>query len=131
MSQKDTQLYFKRKKDTIYIGFGVADMDLVIDISGAFDLEPDQLGRIAGERSILYFAEDGSDTPDIHGRDSSGKYFTIVRGNDCPTETTGPCLFMKHFSLIKTYFRFGAQMVRLVMGRMLTLNIIDNFVISI
>lgn len=38
---------------------------------------------------VLYFAEDGGSDCDIHGRDSTGQYFTIVRGDAYNTETTG------------------------------------------
>jgi len=58
-------------------------------LSGAFDLQPDQIGRIIGDADILYFCEDGGDNCDIHGRDSTGKYFTIVEGKEYDTETTG------------------------------------------
>jgi len=58
-------------------------------VSGLFDLQPDQLKRAVGDGKILYFAEDGGNDCDIHGRDSTGQYFTIVRGDDYPTETTG------------------------------------------
>lgn len=58
-------------------------------VSGAFDLQPDQLGRIIGEGDLLYFCEDGGDDCDVHGRDSTGKYFTIVEGKEYDTETTG------------------------------------------
>jgi len=58
-------------------------------VSGMFDMEPDQLGRIMGDGEVLYFAEDGDGTCDIHGRDSTKKYFTIVQGDDSQSETTG------------------------------------------
>ena len=58
-------------------------------VSGAFNLQPDQIGRIIGEGDILYFAEDGGSDCDIHGRDGTGNYFTIVRGDGYSTETTG------------------------------------------
>ncbi len=56
-------------------------------------MEPDQLGRIlessGGNNDVLYFCEDGGTDSDIHGRDATGKYFTIVEGTDYNTETTG------------------------------------------
>lgn len=58
-------------------------------VSGAFNLQPDQLGRIVGERDVLYFCEDGGTGCDIHGRDSTGKYFTIVKGTKYDSESTG------------------------------------------
>ena len=57
--------------------------------SGQFNLQPDQLGRVIGDDEILYFCEDGGSDCDIHGRDSSGQYFTIVEGTGYSTETTG------------------------------------------
>lgn len=57
--------------------------------SGAFDLEPDQLARVLGDGDILYFCEDGGDDCDIHGRDQTGNYFTIVEGIGYSAETTG------------------------------------------
>ena len=66
-------------------------------VSGAFDLQPDQLKAINNdpspdsvENNIIYFCEDGGANSDIHGRNTlSGEYFTIVRGDDYATETTG------------------------------------------
>lgn len=58
-------------------------------LSGAFDLQPDQLARIIGDHDILYFCEDGGSDCDIHGRNSAGDYFTIVVGDGYATETTG------------------------------------------
>ena len=56
---------------------------------GTFDLQPDQLARIIGEHDILYFCEDGGSDCDIHGRDATGQYFTIVRGDGHDTENSG------------------------------------------
>lgn len=59
-------------------------------VSGAFNLEPDQIKAIVNDpNEIIYFCEDGGQDCDIHGRDREGKYFTIVRGTDYSTETTG------------------------------------------
>lgn len=57
--------------------------------SGAFNLGPDQLGRIMGDEDTLYFCEDGGADCDVHARDSSDRYYTIVRGDGHKTETTG------------------------------------------
>lgn len=57
--------------------------------SGAFNLQPDQLGRVIGESDMLYFCEDGGSDCDIHGRDATGQYFTIIRGDGYSTENTG------------------------------------------
>ena len=58
-------------------------------LSGAFDLQPDQLARIIGDGDILYFCEDGGSACDVHGRDSTGQYFTIIRGDGYSTENSG------------------------------------------
>lgn len=57
--------------------------------SGLFNLQPDQIGRILNEGETLYFCEDGGSDCDIHGRDSTGNYFTLVQGIGYSTETTG------------------------------------------
>lgn len=58
-------------------------------VSGAFDLQPDQLAQIIGD-GILYFCEDGGANCDIHGRNvETGEYYTIVTGDGYDSETTG------------------------------------------
>ena len=67
-----------------------------IQSSGGSEFSPDQVARITGSNSpddILYFAEDGSGTQDIHARgidasDGEYKFFTIIQGY-VDTETTG------------------------------------------
>jgi hypothetical protein len=44
---------------------------------------------VLGDDEMLYFCEDGGSYSDIHGQNSNGEYFTIVRGNGCGTEMTG------------------------------------------
>eukprot|EP01083_Nonionella_stella_P230805 815571_1 len=56
--------------------------------SGVFD-EPDQLSRILGESECLYFCEDGDTGSDIHARDSTGQFFTVVKNTGYGDETTG------------------------------------------
>jgi len=58
-------------------------------LSGAFNLEPDQLGRVAGDATALYFCEDGDRGADIHGRDTTGRFFTVVKNNGINDENTG------------------------------------------
>lgn len=53
--------------------------------SGAFDQQPDQVARLVEDDAdaILYFCEDGgrlAKSPGVHGRNSQGKYFTILYG---------------------------------------------------
>ena len=62
--------------------------------SGAFDSQPDQIARLVGQSndSVLYFCEDGSWGSGVHGRDSQGRFFTILQSHDrtaLPAETTG------------------------------------------
>jgi len=66
-----------------------------IQSDGGMTFEPDQIARITGSNSpddLLYFAEDGSGTRDIHARgmDANGdfKFFTIIQGYSS-TETSG------------------------------------------
>lgn len=58
-------------------------------LSGAFNLQPDQLARVISDREVLYFCEDGGGASDIHGRDLTGQFYTIVNGTGWSTETTG------------------------------------------
>ena len=48
---------------------------------GAFTGGPDQLTRLVGKEDILYFTEDGSKHPGIHGRDASGRFFMILESS--------------------------------------------------
>jgi len=58
-------------------------------LSGAFNMEPDQIGRVAGDAEALYFCEDGNSGADIHGRDTTGNFFTVVKNNGINDENTG------------------------------------------
>ena len=57
--------------------------------SGAFDIQPDQLARVMGDADALYFCEDGGSDSDIHGRDSTGQFFTVVKKYGIDDENTG------------------------------------------
>lgn len=51
--------------------------------SGAFDGQPDQIQRVLGDTAqddILYFCEDDGAANGVHGRDSSGNFYTILEG---------------------------------------------------
>lgn len=37
----------------------------------------------------LYFCEDGGSNCDVHARDATGQYYTIIRGDGYSTENTG------------------------------------------
>ena len=78
----------KLNKELFTLDLAAGTWTVSSTVSGAFDLQPDQLARIMGD-SVLYFCEDGGGNADIHARDSSGKYFTVVRGDGYNTETTG------------------------------------------
>ena len=60
-------------------------------VSGAFDGQPDQVARLLeGDEDILYFCEDVGASGGVHGRDSTGKYYTILQaGQNLVGETTG------------------------------------------
>lgn len=79
----------KARKTLITLDLAAQTWSSSSTVSGQFDLQPDQIGRIIGDGDILYFCEDGGSDCDIHGRDSSGQYFTIVEGTNFSTETTG------------------------------------------
>jgi len=59
--------------------------------SGAFEGQPDQIARMVNDKSdIIYFCEDSEKVAaGVHGRNSAGKFFTILEGPDYETETTG------------------------------------------
>ena len=64
--------------------------------SGAFDSQPDQVARVLNTTDgstddILYFCEDGGDNCGVHGRDSQGRFFTILQdaGANFGGETSG------------------------------------------
>ena len=68
----------------------------VSTVRGLFDGRPDQIGRILqnsdGVRhddDILYFTEEGGVDAGVHGRDSDGKFFTILEGPEYKDETSG------------------------------------------
>ena len=87
----DRVLYFvaKTRKELFMLDLVAETWTKESTVSGAFNLQPDQLGRILGDGEILYFCEDGGSDCDIHGRNSLGQYFTIVEGTNFTTETTG------------------------------------------
>lgn len=59
-------------------------------VSGAFNLQPDQLKAIDPDHGFIFFCEDGGSDCDLHGRNTNtGEYFTLVEGTGYSTETTG------------------------------------------
>ena len=85
------QLFFVSKVNKELFELDLAAKTWVVSstVSGAFDKQPDQIAKIVGDTGFLYFCEDGGSSSDIHGRDSNGDFFTIVRGDGYGTETTG------------------------------------------
>lgn len=59
--------------------------------TGAFEGQPDQIARMVDDESgIVYFCEDGERVAaGVHGRNSAGKFFTILEGPEYDTESTG------------------------------------------
>jgi len=79
----------KKKKSLFTLDLEAGTWKSTSTVSGAFDLQPDQLGRIIDD-GVLYFCEDGGSGCDVHGRDvKTGQFFTIVTGDGYDTETTG------------------------------------------
>lgn len=60
-------------------------------VNGLFDGGPDQLQRILvdGSEDYLFFTEEGGDDAGIHGRDGTGKFFTLLESPEYPDETSG------------------------------------------
>lgn len=89
----DNKLFFvSKRREDIY----VLDLDgntYTADSAkgGAFDGQTDQVVSVIGDddESILYFTEDGGEDAGIHGRDSSGRLFTILESSLYKEETTG------------------------------------------
>ena len=79
----------KVRKDLITLDLAAQTWSISSTVSGQFNLQPDQLGRILGDADTIYFCEDGGSDCDIHARDSNGQYYTIVEGTGYSTETTG------------------------------------------
>lgn len=91
------KLYITTKKDKLLY---ILDLDAGIyesssTESGAFNNQPDQIAHlIANENNsniddILYFCEDGGSDCGVHGRNTSGDFFSILDGPAYNTETTG------------------------------------------
>jgi secreted PhoX family phosphatase len=85
------QLFFVSKVDKELFELDLAAGTWVSSstVSGAFDKQPDQIQKVVGDNEFLYFCEDGGSSSDVHGRNSNGDFFTIVRGDGYGTETTG------------------------------------------
>lgn len=84
-------VYFVAKDSKVLVTLDLDAQTFVITstVSGAFNRQPDQIATLTGDDNILYFCEDGGDDCGLHGRDSSGKFFTILDGPAYDTETTG------------------------------------------
>jgi len=79
-----SELYFvcKSRKELFILDLDGMTYSKSSTNNGKLDGDPDQLKRLIGDDSsddkgILYITEDLGDDPGVHGRDSSGRYFTI------------------------------------------------------
>jgi len=82
----------KDKKQLFTLDLAAETWTKTSTVSGAFNTEPDQIAHILGDSEALYFCEDGGTSSDIHGRDSTGKFFTVVQNVgyiNSGEETTG------------------------------------------
>jgi hypothetical protein len=58
-------------------------------VSGAFEDQPDQVARLVDDNGILYFCEDADSGSGVHGRDTAGRYFTILQADTNKTTNGG------------------------------------------
>ena len=74
-------------------------------VTGAFNSQPDQVARILDNNGILYFCEDGSEHAGVHGRDSNGKFYTILQAANSAMsgETTGLAFSPDNKSMYVSY----------------------------
>ena len=87
----DGELYFVSKKfrELFILDLDAGTYEVQSTQSGHFDGDPDQMARIIGEEEMVYFTENGGEDAGIHGRDSRGRYFTILESPVYKEETTG------------------------------------------
>lgn len=85
------QLFFvsKSTKQLFELDLAAMTWNVFSTVSGLFNHQPDQIQKVVGDASFLYFCEDGGSSGDIHGRNKDGKFFTIVQSVGYATETTG------------------------------------------
>jgi hypothetical protein len=83
---RDGKLYYTTKTQKYLFIINLDDNTFVRSstVSGAFDSQPDQVARVLNFANgttdgILYFCEDGADNCGVHGRDSQGRFFTILQ----------------------------------------------------
>jgi len=82
----------KQQKELFTLDLDVQTWAKTSTLLGEFDAEPDQMARILGNFEALYFCEEGGTSSDVHGRDTTGKFFTVVEDveyTSCGQETTG------------------------------------------
>lgn len=101
-----SDLYFvsKTKKELIVLDLDGDAYSKSSTRNGAFDGGPDQIVRLIGppapsddpsndvddgDRSILYFTEEGGKDAGVHGRDARGRYFTVLESPVYEEETAG------------------------------------------
>ena len=90
---RDGMLYFVSKvnKELFILDLDKGTYQSSTTKSGAFEGQPDQIARMVNDESdIVYFCEDSfSVAASVHGRNSAGRFFTILEGPDYDTESTG------------------------------------------
>ena len=79
----------KKRKELFTLDLAAKTWMKTTTLSGAFNAEPDQISRIIGDSDALYFCEDGGTDSDIHGRDKTGNFFTVVKNAGYDDESTG------------------------------------------
>jgi hypothetical protein len=90
---RDEKLYMTTKVDHLLFELDLDNLTFEESStdSGAFDSQPDQVARILNNDGILYFCEDGGSKAGVHGRDSEGKFYTILQAanDNMSGETSG------------------------------------------
>jgi hypothetical protein len=89
---QDHELFFISKKTrTMFIlNLDTLTYTKVSTRTRSFDGQPDQIvSPINSSSSTLYFNEEANTRAGIHGRNSDGKYFTVMEGDSFQHETTG------------------------------------------
>ncbi|KAL7549172.1 hypothetical protein ACHAWF_012450 [Thalassiosira exigua] len=75
VSKKLFQIYVLDLDAMTYEASSTRDPDLYL---GEFGHQPDQVVRNGEEGELLYFTEDGGDTPGVYAIDAEGNYYAIV-----------------------------------------------------
>ena len=104
---RDGKLYMttKAEKKLFILDLDAMTFEESSTYSGAFNSQPDQVARILDNDGILYFCEDGSSSAGVHGRDSEGKFYTILQAANSymAGETTGLAFSPDNKSMYVSY----------------------------